>query len=161
MTTNKKSTHHDPAKKRLEQKSPGELICKYCHAIYQNKRWQPLEKLEARLIDRFKQGVCPACHLERGHLSDGVLHLGGAILTAHHDEIKNLIHNIAEKEEARNIENRIERIEEKTGEITVYTGKNQLAVELGKKINDAYKGGVLEITWSKEDKPAEVRWHGK
>ena len=44
-------------------------------------------------------------------------------------------------------------------EITVYTTKNQLAVELGKKIAAAHKGGKLEIQWSKTDKPVEVRWH--
>lgn len=159
MTNNLKGSYHDPAKKREPQHEVGELICKYCHAVYQNKHWVAFEKLEAKFIDQLKKGSCPTCHETMQHLSDGVLHLSGVVLDKHFSEIKNIIHNIGEKEETRDIENRIERIEETNDGLTVYTSKNQLAVELGKHVDQAYKGGKLEIKWSKEDKPAEVRWH--
>ena len=159
MTQNATTPHHDPAKKRTSGGISGELICKYCNAVYQNKRWIPFEKLDPTFIDQLKKGVCPACHLQQNHLSDGVVHLTGKMVGLHKEEIKNLLHNIAQKEEARDVENRLERMEETDETITLYTSKKQLATEMGKHVDDAYKGGTLEIKWSKEDKPVEVRWH--
>ena len=158
-TIQKKTPYHDPVKQHDGKSISGELICKYCHAIYQDKHWQPLENLDPKLIDRIQKGICPACHLERQHLSDGVVHLMGAFVGNHLEEIKNLIENIGELEEKRDILNRIERIEQKNGGITVYTSKNQLAVEIGKKVSNAHKGGKLDIQWSKEDKPVDVTWN--
>ncbi len=135
------------------------LICKFCRAIYDGKHWLAFEKLDPTMIDEIKVNICPACHEKKDHISDGVLHLSGSILDMHKAEIKNIIANAAKREEERDVLNRIERIEESNGEMRIYTGKNQLAVELGKKINSAYKGGKIEIKWSKGDKPVEVRWH--
>lgn len=135
------------------------LMCKECRAVYDGKYWRPFEKLDPKLIDELKITICPACHEQFGHVSDGVLHLKGTGYKAHVHEIKNLIHNSADREEERDILNRVERIEEENDEMTVYTTKNQLAVELGKKINSAYKGGKLEIKWSKDDMPVEVYWN--
>lgn len=158
-TIHQKTTYHDPVKQHNGKTLSGELICQYCHAIYQNKRWQPLENLDPKFIDKLEKTVCPACHLERGHLSDGVVHLRGSFLGEHLEEIKNLIENTGETETERNILNRIERIEQNEDGLTVYTSKNQLAVLIGKKVADAFKGGKLDIQWSKEDKPVEVTWH--
>lgn len=135
------------------------LMCHECRAIYDGKYWRPFEKLDPKLVDELKISICPACHEQFDHISDGVLHLNGTGFEAHRAEIKNLIHNTAEREEERDILNRVERIEEEGDQMTVYTTKNQLAVELGKKINNAYKGGKLEIKWSKDDKPVEVHWN--
>ncbi len=159
MTNNSTASHHDPDKKREKNEGNGELVCKYCNAIYQGKHWQSLEKLDLTLIDKFKKGVCPACHMSKNHLSDGVLHLSGAGFMEKKEEIKNLVENIGKKEEERDIENRVERIEEKSDSMIVYTSKNQLAVEIGKKIADSHKGGTLDIKWSKEDKPVDVTWN--
>ncbi len=158
MTTNSNTTHHDPAKQHDGKKPSGELICKYCHAIYQDKHWQAFENLDPKFIDELKQSVCPACHLEKNHLSDGVVHLTGNIISWHGTDIKNRIENIGDAEIKRDIMNRIERIEETEDRITVYTTKNQLAVEIGKKISDDHKGGTLDIKWSKGDKAVEVTW---
>lgn len=138
----------------------GKLICKQCRAIYDGKHWEPFEKLNPRMVDELKMSICPACHEKINHLSDGVLHLSGSGFIHHKDEIRHLIMNTGKREEQRDILNRIERIDEsKQEEMAVYTTKNQLAVELGKKITSAYKGGKLEIQWSKNDKPVEVKWH--
>jgi hypothetical protein len=55
--------------------------------------------------------------------------------------------------------NRVERLDSGADEITAYTSKNQLAAEIGRKLDRAYKGGKLEIKWSKDDKPVDVTWH--
>jgi len=135
------------------------LICKICKAIYQDKHWQPFGKLNPANVDKLKVSICPACHAKMAMVSDGVLKLSGTFLQNHSKEILRIILNTETKENNRNIENRIERISVDKNEITVYTSKNQLAVEIGKKVASAYKGGELEIKWSKDDKPAEVKWH--
>jgi len=136
-----------------------ELICKVCKAIYQDKYWQPFSKLNPVNVDKLKVSVCPACHSKRAMESDGVLHLSGTFLKNHYKEIMGIIINTEAKENKRDVLNRIERIAYQGNEVIVYTGKNQLAVEMGKKVSSAYKGGELKIQWSKDDKPAEVKWH--
>lgn len=168
MNIQQQTPFHDPNKKKEKRFGydegnrhlKHELICKYCNAVYTEKHWKPLKDLDPKYIDKLHKVVCPACHEQKNHVSDGILHLSGSTLSEHHEEIKNIIHNIEEKEKNRDILNRIERIEEKsTDAMIIYTSKNQLAVELGKKVSDAYKGGKLDIKWSKGDKPVEVYWH--
>lgn len=160
MDHNQQLGHRDPNRSKETNQKGDHIICKYCHAVYQNKKWEKLEKMDPKFVDQLSKGCCPACHLEKSHLSDGVLFLTGNVISAHKDEIKNLIHNIAEKEEERDFMNRVERIEESEPEkMVIYTTKNTLAVEIGKKIDSAYKGGKLDINFSKDDKPVDVRWH--
>jgi hypothetical protein len=159
---NYKSSSKDRPKEKgfaFEQGNRAELLCKYCSAVYESKHWQPIAKLNPQFIDRLKKTVCPACHAQKGLVSDGTLHLTGSFMDQHRQEILNIILRTEEKENARDILNRIERIDSRPKEITIYTGKNQLAVEIGNKVAAAYKGGKLEITWSKNDKPVEVKWH--
>lgn len=152
--------HHDPNKGRDKSQKGDHIICKYCNAVYQDKKWERLADMDAKFVDELKRGCCPACHLEKGHLSDGVLQLSGTFFEEHKDEIKHLILNLAQKEEERDFMNRLERMDEsESGKITIYTTKNSLAVEMGKKVNDSYKGGKLDINFSKDDKPVDVRWH--
>lgn len=134
------------------------LVCKYCSAVYEEKHWQPLAKLDPKYADQLKETVCPACHAQKGLISDGVIHIRGSFMDQHRQEILNIILRTEERETSSNLMNRIERIDSRPSEITVYTAKNQLAAEIGKKIAAAYKGGKLEIKWSKSDKPVEVIW---
>ena len=135
------------------------LICRYCRAIYENNRWQAFEKLNPQHVDELKMSICPACHEEMEHVSDGVVHLSGSAVALHKNEIRNLIANVGKTAEKDDILARIERIDDKAkDQIIVYTTKNQLAVKIAKKVASAYKGGELDIKWSKGDKPVEVYW---
>ncbi len=154
----------DKAKERvlpfMDKNRPvkGEYICQYCSAVYEKKHWQPLAKLDPKYIDRLIKTTCPACHKEKGHISDGVLTLSGSFVPVHHKELMAIVLKTEEDDHAKDVENRVEKIEAANGKIIVYTGKNQLAVKIGKRIDSAYKGGKLEIKWSKKDKPVDVRW---
>lgn len=136
------------------------LMCHECRAVYDGKSWQSFEKLNPKTIDELKISVCPACHESIDHLSDGVLHLTGTGMLANKKEIKNLIMNMAKQAEENNVLDRVERIDEsQKNEMIVYTTKNQLAVRIAKKIAASHKGGKVDIKWSKDDKPVEVKWH--
>ncbi len=135
------------------------LLCRYCHAVYENNGWRAFEQLNPQHVDELKMSVCPACHEEKSHISDGILHLSGSGIGPHKEEIKHIVMNMGKSAEAADILNRVERIDENAGDqIVVYTTKNQLAVKIGKKVASAYKGGKLDIRWSKNDKPVEVYW---
>lgn len=158
MDSKRDIAFHDPNWKR-ETRSSKTLICKYCNAIYENKNWKHLADLNPRHIDDLTESVCPACHLAQNHLSDGVVHLSGSFLKKHKKEIMGTINNLAGLAEERDVLNRIERIEDTGEEITIYTTENKLALEIGKRVSDAFKGGDLDIKFSKNDMPVDVRWH--
>ncbi len=142
-----------------QKKKQGELICRYCNAVYDEKHWRHFDDLNPAHIDKLTKSVCPSCHEIRGHISDGVLHIEGTFVKANQEQIQGIIANCEAKETERDVLNRVERIESNKNEITVYTAKNTLAVEIGKKLDSAHKGGKLDIRWSKDDKPVDVRWH--
>lgn len=142
-----------------KKKGPNmKLLCRYCHAVYNGKAWIPFEKMDPKIIDELRASVCPACHEQMAHLSDGVLHIGGAGVKPHLKEIKGLVMHMGRNAEEKNVLDRLERIEETRDGITVYTTMNQLAVRMGKAVASAFKGGKLVIKWSRNDKPAEVWW---
>ncbi|MFC1749817.1 BCAM0308 family protein [Pseudomonadota bacterium] len=159
MDPKKDIAFHDPNWKK-EAKKGKILICKHCNAVYDNKGWKHLEDLDPSHVDDLKKSVCPACHASKNHTSDGVVHLSGDFFIAHKEEILNTINNLADQAEERDVLNRIERIEHTDeGEMIIYTTKNKLAMEIGKHVADAFKGGDLDIQFSKDDMPVEVRWH--
>ena len=134
------------------------LLCRYCHAVYDGKGWIPFQKLNPKMIDELRASVCPACHETMSHLSDGVLHIQGAGVKAHIKDITNLINKLGKEAEAKNVLDRVERVDADRNGLMVYTTINQLAVKIGKAVSSAYKGGKLEIKWSRKDKPVEVYW---
>jgi hypothetical protein len=110
------------------------------------------------MIDELKATVCPACHETMDHMSDGVLHIEGLGVKPHLTDITNLIKRMGKEAEERNILDRIERIDSDRNGMSVYTTINQLAVKIGKAVASSYKGGKLDIRWSRVDKPVEVTW---
>ena len=134
------------------------LLCRQCQAVYDGKGWIAFKKMDPKMVDQLKMSICPACHEINEYLSDGILHIRGLGVAAHQKEIVNHIIKMGKQAEENNNEDRVERIDEGNGEITVYTTINQLAVRIGKGVASSYKGGKLEIKWSREDKPVEVYW---
>ena len=141
-----------------KKKSNLKLLCRYCHAVYNGKAWVPFAKMDPKIIDELKASTCPACHEIKDHVSDGVLHISGAGVKAHIKEIKNLVTHMGKMAEAKNVLDRIERIDESKDGLIIYTTLNQLAVRIGKGVSSALKGGKLDIRWSRQDKPVEVYW---
>lgn len=127
--------------------------------VYEDKRWKPLDEMEETNGDKVKSGQSPVTEMVDSGICDGVLHLTGSFLEKHKEEILHTIRNAEKSAVERDAMNKIENIEESETDITVYTVKNRLAVTIGRKLDSAFKGGKLDITWSEDDKPAEVKWH--
>lgn len=141
--------------------------CTNCRAIYHDKHWHsatlllvpdsPLARAE------FADALCEECTLEKNRASRAIPHSGevvidGTFTPAEHYDLLNLVRNVGHRAMDRDPEDRIIRIDEQDGRIHIYTSENQLAVSIGKQVDRSHKGGELEITWSKTDKPVRVVW---
>ncbi len=167
MSSNNR-THHDSNKDLKDKRFPFDkgkkhmkdnIIDPESKMVYEDKHWKKLDEMNPANVDDMKIGHSPVTEMKNAGICDGILHLTGSFAMKHKDEIMHAIKNSEELAEERNAMNTIENIEESKDEITVYTIKNKLAVTLGKKIDSAFKGGKLEISWSEDDQPAEVKWH--
>src|SRR5690606_33792305 len=76
-------------------------------------------------------------------------------------DLRNLIDGQATLAEEKAPGNRVISIKSGKDGIHVYTEKNLLAVSIGKKIHQAFKGGILTITYSHHNHPARVLWAPK
>ena len=135
-------------------------VCRECRSVYAGKRWQ-LESQAAEDLARARQVVdtlCPACQKTRDRIPGGVVSLSGSFVSAHEQEILNLVNH--ENEEAMRI-NPLERIIdiERSGDgLTILTTNEKLAQRIGRAVHKAYDGDV-EYKWSRGDKLVRVNWH--
>lgn len=169
MSPKSQTRHQDPNKDDKNKRFPFDqgkknmkdnIVDGENNLVYEDKRWKDIDQLSPKYVDKMKKGKSPLTRMEESGICDGVIHLTGAFVKDHKDEIINTIENSEKMAEKRNAMNKIQNIEyPSTDSIIVYTVKNQLAVTLGKKIDQSFKGGKLEIVWSKDDQPVEVKWH--
>lgn len=73
-------------------------------------------------------------------------------------ELLNLVENAGEAQRKRDRCDRILRVKSTGGGFVVHTSKPHLAVNIGKKLHAARKGGELNIVWSSGDLPVRVLW---
>lgn len=139
--------------------SKDNLIDAEANLIYDDKHWKTLDKMNPDHVDKYLEGKAPTTEMGKSGICDGVLHLSGSFLEKHRDEIISTIKHSEELALERDPTNNIENIETSPDEITIYTAKNQLAVTLGKRLDSSFKGGKLDIKWSDDDKPVDVRWY--
>ena len=86
--------------------------------------------------------ICPACKKTKENVPNGVVKLKGDFLKQHKEEIMNLIHNEDTRVKGYNPLKRIMKIDEKEGEIEIFTTSAQLAQRIGSVLFKAYSGVV-------------------
>jgi NMD protein affecting ribosome stability and mRNA decay len=152
------SRHDELFKERVHDayKAKGKLhepsACSQCGAVFHQGRWQWLEApVDAHRV------VCPACHRIHDDFPAGYLTLKGKFLSAHHDEIMNLVHNHEKHERAEHPLKRIMAVEEKEGTILVTTTDIHLARGIGEALHHAYQG-ELEYHYNPEQNLLRVSW---
>ena len=142
------------------------MICPKCHAVYFDKHWHSNKFLSQAY--KWNKGVeyelCP----EDKQIKEGkgwVNYEGEVILKKipkdKMTEIIQQIRNIGKRGKSRDPQDKIIKLEIGANKIRVLTTENQLAASIGKQIDQAHKGGKLEIEWSHQDKPARVVWEYK
>lgn len=141
---------HDTYK--IKGKLPEPTICPHCSAVFQQGRWQWLEKPV-----KAHEYTCPACQRALDDYPAGFVTLEGDFFFAHRDEIINLIHNIEQREKSEHPLKRIMAVEEKDNAVLITTTDLRLASGIGEAIHNAYQGD-LEIHYNPEQNLVRVNW---
>ncbi len=148
---------HRPAKAMAEP-----AVCQVCGDVYADRRWSlPDAQRDSAKHAHFRPAqmvICPACQRQANQIPSGYVHLSGAFLTAHGEDITRLLHNEAERAAEDNPLARIMEMNQETAsQLTVTTTTEHLAQRLGHALAKAYDGEV-RYDFSHENKLAHVYW---
>jgi hypothetical protein len=179
-----KRVDHAAGRHRTRRASDEPLVCEVCGDIYADRRWSFPVRAKGRqkptTLDiskrewvAFAEGheekkhsrgrppqvvVCPACQRQREGVPSGFVHLDGAYLNAHLEEIRRLLEQEAERAAEDNPLARIMRWEkDEHTRLTLATTTEHLAQRLGHALKKAFKGKV-HYDFSHENKLAHVYW---
>lgn len=138
------------------------VICPGCSCVFFDKSWHhSLEEDARHLTDRknIRFKTCPACRMKKDRTFEGelVIELSKEKL-GEKKEILNVIKNSDEQAQAHDPMDRILWIEDGGAKIRILISENQLAVRIGKKLESAFKGGVLEIKHSHGEDVIRAFW---
>lgn len=141
---------HDPYHSKRKIKEP--TVCPDCGAVYTHGRWAWGEAPSGA-----HEQACPACHRIQDRVPAAFLTLRGDFLSAHKEEIMNLVHNYEERERAEHPLKRIMGTEEKAEEIEMSFTDAHLARGIGDAIHHAYEGEI-DYQYTKEDIMLRITW---
>lgn len=133
-------------------KQPGVLCCEACGVVYRagNWHWAPKPR-DAQPCE------CPACQRIRMGRPAGVVHLNGASVVAHADEMKRLARHQEEAEKAEHPLNRIMSIEASAQGLSISTTDIHLPRRIGQAIRRAFRG-ALRVKFDDEGDFVTVDW---
>lgn len=143
---------HDPYKTRL--KLPEPTVCPECKAVYTDGRWEwpttppPADSHEER---------CQACSRIHDKYPAGWITLSGSFVTAHEEEILNLVRHQEEQEKAEHPLHRIMEINRENGGFLITTTDIHLPRRIGEALEHAFHGD-LEFHYEEETYSLRVRW---
>lgn len=145
-----KEKRHDAY--REEGKWPEPTVCTKCGAVFANGRW-----LWQETPSEANEVICPACRRTIDRYPAGYVEIKGSFFTDHHDEILNLIRNVAEQEQRGRPLERIMAINEKKKPTLVTTTGVHLARRIGEALSRAYKG-ELSFQYLDGEQRIKVHW---
>lgn len=157
-----KRVDHEAGSHRPPRAMSEPAVCGKCGAVYSNRRWTTLSSSGDDKRHKHwrppQVTVCPACKQGSTGEPRGFVYLDGAFLTAHQEEVRQLLLNEAERAAEDNPLARI--LEWKKGDghnLTVTTTTEHLAQRLGHALEKAF-GGSVQYDFSHENKLARVNW---
>lgn len=144
-----------------EIRKKGLLICRECGSTFTDGRWTwSPAPLEAKFT------LCPACQRIRDHYPAGILTLGGSFTKNHFKEIRNLMENTAEAEQAEHPMERVMGIKKTSPKgnsshlVEVTTTGSHLARRIGEALRSAFEGELtvdykpetfVRVSWIREE----------
>ena len=141
---------HDSYKR--QQKPPEPSSCPDCGAVFHAGRWQWGQSLPAS-----NDVICPACQRVRDQFPAGFLHVGGAFLAEHRDEMLSLINHHAQRAKAEHPLARVMEIRDEGDGMLLTTTDIHLARDLGEALHHAYHG-ELEFYYNDAEQLLRVHW---
>ncbi len=143
-----------------DAKKPSGVRCSSCGSVFVGGHWHQLGSA-AKKSPHFTLTTCPACAQEKkgkGRTAwAGELTIRGMHPEQHADVLA-AIHAFGKRARSRDPEERILSIDAAKANLVIHTSQNQTVVRLGKKLDSAFKGGKLDISYSKDDLPIRVVW---
>ncbi len=159
----KRSKAHEAAAtprppRRTHEEPPGKLreiaACPDCGASYREGRWT----WKTAPADAYPH-VCPACERIAKDHPEGVIHVQGAFVASHGDELIGLIRHVEERERTEHPLKRVMAIEEEEGGLVVTLTDGSLASSLGRALHKAYGGDLDQPgTSAEQDALVRIRW---
>jgi NMD protein affecting ribosome stability and mRNA decay len=148
---------NDPYLSRKGLKEPAQ--CTICRSVLHHKRWYVKEDPVVQKLQEssFRPTVCPACRKAREHYAEGVITLRGEFLSAHKEEILQLVRNEESRAKKENPLEGILSTKESGGTVEIQTTTERFAERIGKEIKRAYKGEIT-FHWTHGDKLVRVEW---
>jgi hypothetical protein len=137
---------------RSSTKLPGPTLCRECGVVYTKGRWVWVEAPEGAITS-----VCPACRRIADKFPAGYIEMQGVFFAAHHDEILNLVQNVAQKEKFNHPMERIVAVEEHPESTVVTTTGVHVARGIGAALSNAYNG-ELSVRYLDSENCIKVRW---
>lgn len=154
----------------MAKKEEGLRLCDRCNAVYYDGHWHTNPKLAEAIKEHrsdVKKELCRQCaYIVNGEVStrkgfEGLVVLDGLSDPEEKHEVLKTVRNFARKATERNPESQLADIDDRGTRVVISTTENQMAVGIGKAVNDAFKGGALRVVWSEDDMPARVYWKHK
>ncbi len=161
-----KRVDHEAGKHRPGKAEGEPLVCQVCGDFYFERRWwlpdsEGVARYKNSIDPKWSEPmatVCPACERKKNGVPSGYVHLDGAFLTQHREEIDQLLHNEAGRAAEDNPLARIMNwSQDEKGRLTLETTTEHLAQRLGHALEKAFKGQV-RYDFSHENKLAHVYW---
>jgi hypothetical protein len=146
---------HDSYQPRAKLSEP--TRCPECAAHYRKGHWTWSAPSEESGDRAPHEHVCPACQRVRDDYPAGEVQVAGAFLTAHRQEIIDLVRNVEQKEKREHPLNRIMAIVDQDGELLVTTTDVHLPHRIGHALRDAWDG-QLSMQYDDTQYYSAVRW---
>jgi len=145
-----KERGHDSYHSRAKLTDP--TVCQKCGVVYKKGRWVWHDAPESA-----HQCICPACQRIADRFPAGLIDMQGDFFSGHRDEIINLVHNVADKEEASHPMERIMAIENTPDGALVTTTGVHIARGIGSALYSAYNGRI-SMTYLDGESCVKVNW---
>ena len=142
--------------------APGEpIVCAGCGALYVHKHWSHSAGARRRASGQpIEVRICGACKSQKSGMPHGFVHVDGEFVRAHRADIVAVLRNEAARAAEDNPLARIVTWHDdgRTDDVLVTTTTEDLAIQLGRALEQAFDGRVL-YGFSHENKLAHVWWH--
>lgn len=135
--TRKYNTRQEEIEQGAAKAHDGLAKCKVCGIYHFKKTWHN-ERPEGAVGLTSQEVICPADEMQMNGEYEGKVTLFN-VPEQHQMEIKHLAENMGKYSKSEHPLHRVLSIEEKDGNLEIYTSENQLAQKIGNKIDDSFK----------------------
>lgn len=140
--------------KKEEKIEKGFTVCPRCFSVLFEKKWTQGFPLVAEHFEDQETyfSFCPSCREIKDHTPEGITPRGIIEITGELSfDLWGMIKNVVQKEESRDPEKRILKVEKKGRKTVLFISDDNLAQTIGKKLQNTYKKSDLVLEYLHRD----------